>query len=1290
MSATLEGTFRLIDRASRTLDAIERRAKTTDKALRGVGNALDMVERKMIGTASATRGLNTELEKLSRKRITPKIDLQGVAKAIAELKALQAAKSRVDGLLTANSKPGGPVGKAGRAFGGFGEQVGRAGRFVSGFVGALPKMILLLTAALPVVNALAGGVTALVSSLTAAVGGAGVIGGGFIGAFAVGIGSLVLGIKSAIGPLKEMQKAQEGLSKAVASGDPRKIREAQDQFNRLAKAAPGLAKLNTELTKTKEAFKDFGTPEGRGDFFAFATKGLRTMRGMMTRFEGDIERNNRAFYKSFDPLFKLLRGREFEDFFKRVSYTWQRSIGPLMKGIEGFARGSMRVITQGLPEVRRMARSFEDMGKNFASWAGSNKGERSVRRMIDSFRDWRGLLRSTVGLLRAVFAPARGAGDSMVVSLTATFDRWADWLDKHPAEVRKFFDDAVRDVSKFAAVIASLVEDLFKLGEALRPLASMAADLVGATGLSGTAGLLAGYATVKGAKAVLGGGGAGGAGGAAGGAAGGFLAGRARDAYRAARISAAGHTGGLSRIPAAAYGARAGAGVLTAGLGKMGLIGAGLASTIAAVQSPDGGGLGGRARNVGAALTSPLGLVGLPTFESTSAQKDRRRAEGAGQLETMLGGFRHGGARGAYGQMRSLRRLRKGQEPEIVTAINAEIQARKDLLPTIENEKQARSRNAGATAGSGIQEAFGIRSKKFGAERAFGALESDIFGEMGKRSKFSGKRQVAEAGLEAAREAARQNPKLAGEYEKLRKRVGRHFDGMGKDVILSGTRIRSAAAKDWPRIRSLITGPALRAKREASTAFLEIEKQALAVLENMGVSRSQAKRMLNSSKTSALPGANSGPAVMGPPKPGGAGLPGARPGGSTPTLSSPFGDGIGDAWGADAASSGVNPGGSKTKAAAASGGGNLMGANPGLKMYADMAAGYGLRVSSGLRPGSITNAGNRSHHASGSALDLAGSPASMMAFAQAVAASHGPSLEELIYSPLGWSIKNGQRVGAYAVADHYDHVHIADTAPSGAAAGALGAMPGAAGVAASLGRFTGVAQPGAVAAQAANLVAAGTEAKLASMMLNPFAGGRAPAGVNVGAGAGGAFNAQSLAALWTQAGGAPGMAAKMAAVAMAESSGNPAANGPPDGRGLWQIEWPVWGKTMSALGLTNAYDPMQNAMMAQHVLAKQGLSAWVVHNTGADRKFMGDGIGEKPKFGGWFGDGGSFTADRPMYIGVGERGKEHVQVTPAGKSAGGSIVVHSLIVHGGENTRREVYEAFADLARELNLQGPSE
>jgi hypothetical protein len=113
--------------------------------------------------------------------------------------------------------------------------------------------------------------------------------------------------------------------------------------------------------------------------------------------------------------------------------------------------------------------------------------------------------------------------------------------------------------------------------------------------------------------------------------------------------------------------------------------------------------------------------------------------------------------------------------------------------------------------------------------------------------------------------------------------------------------------------------------------------------------------------------------------------------------------------------------------------GGLDGADPDLAPFAAIGARFGLSVSSGLRPGSITSSGNQSYHSSGDALDLSGSPAGMMSTFRFLKSAFGPQLRELIYTPGGVGIKDGRpfRYSGKVAADHHDHVHVAFTGPFG-------------------------------------------------------------------------------------------------------------------------------------------------------------------------------------------------------------------------------------------------------------------
>ena len=84
--------------------------------------------------------------------------------------------------------------------------------------------------------------------------------------------------------------------------------------------------------------------------------------------------------------------------------------------------------------------------------------------------------------------------------------------------------------------------------------------------------------------------------------------------------------------------------------------------------------------------------------------------------------------------------------------------------------------------------------------------------------------------------------------------------------------------------------------------------------------------------------------------------------------------------------------------------------------------------------------------------------------------------------------------------------------------------------------------------------------------------------------------------LW-QVGASRGEAALLSRKLMGESGGNPHAHGPPDGRGLFQIE----RQFHPELRGLNLYNPIQNAAAALHVLRKQGIGAWYAPSGAAGR-----------------------------------------------------------------------------------------
>ena len=351
---------------------------------------------------------------------------------------------------------------------------------------------------------------------------------------------------------------------------------------------------------------------------------------------------------------------------------------------------------------------------------------------------------------------------------------------------------------------------------------------------------------------------------------------------------------------------------------------------------------------------------------------------------------------------------------------------------------------------------------------------------------------------------------------------------------------------------------------------------------------------------------------------------------------------------------------------------------------ANLATQMGLSVSEGPGYGGIPSSGHHagSLHYSGLAYDVSGSAGLMRRYFLSALRSFRSSINELFYDPMGYYIDEGQRVGG-SIGDHSDHVHIGFFG-SGAqgkirmgGGGRGGRKMNPINLVAPRSGMGGI--PGAMADGASRGVARGMEAAINRKI--GAGGGRGGSPVP-----GGSVRGKvSVFGPPTEPGGA---------TASGVSSGEP---------GIALLQHRTLGKRYrvtvgghSAILKHTDYGPAawtgRKIDITGAGAQKMGISpgAFPTDSMGTAQLLAAYG-GRMPKFGGWFGNGGRFTADRPTLIGVGERGSEDVQITPKGRGNAGGRGVNIGSIHienhkDGDITKqvkRELAQAFNELEREI-------
>jgi hypothetical protein len=622
-----------------------------------------------------------------------------------------------------------------------------------------------------------------------------------------------------------------------------------------------------------------------------------------------------------------------------------------------------------------------------------------------------------------------------------------------------------------------------------------------------------------------------------------------------------------------------------------------------------------RSQNAAAIAQQDVGR--LPEGMGTAATGFQTGRRGIRQIETMI--------QNAPG---SDRLGEKNADPKTYTELlRSELKVRRQLLREAIDGNQQDLRDKSVAHARALMADFGrafdIRSKREGPVKA---MDDTVHGVLDKMREMNpaGRKVIGENVLAWARQQARHNPKLLGEVEDLEKGIKRSFSRTGKHVQIVNGQILVGSKSEWSAIHTAITTETEKARQEASADFTALQNQAVGSLVAMGFSRSDAKDLVAKIERGNKPGASAsdkltGQRAAGAATPGGAAAPKFNPGAAT---AGDFntGDGLGAFIGEGTGLVG-GFGGDVAQGRATKGAPNLMGADADLSGYVRDAARFGLHVTSGRRPGAITSYGNVSYHDSGDAVDIGngrGPDAAKMRFARFMLSHYAPRLEELIYTPLGFSIKNGQKVPPIAASDHYDHVHVADTQGPGMKGGD-GAVTVFGSDGASIMQQIDALKPpkssqggllGAMVDQSNKLYAAGLTAKINEALAAQ--GGTFGADAPTGLGAG-ALTFEQVAQL-AESVGLPGVT--FAQIAKGESGFNPRAvghdPGGTQGLGLWQITTGFNDDIIARFGGREAmFDPYTNALAAKAIYDRAGIGAWYGTRfmTGPNLHFHGEGEG---------------------------------------------------------------------------------
>jgi hypothetical protein len=370
------------------------------------------------------------------------------------------------------------------AFGGGGGILSGISGGASGGAAAAPGLGAAAVAGAPIVAGGLGGLTALLGSAGAGILGAGALGVGGIGAATVGLGSMFAVIKSGAGDISKMTAALEKAEKDTAAYGASSKQVAQDQanINALVKvSSPLLLTIAKTLHNLGEEWQHVAAPATQA-LYGVMLPALKLVKELMPTIAGIAKTSFEAIGRALDPIFKGLASPEFKKALRELGDGFAALAPASIQGFANIFHALVNIAIAAQPYLLEIAKAFLRMTEGWVTGTGNGKklGD-TIGGLVHQFRSWWDLASSLGHLLVTIFSAGAGAGQGLVSMLTQVLAKWNAWLNTTAGQtaLKTFFAESKALVVAFFSALGPLVGEISKLVISLVPAFTQALSILG-------------------------------------------------------------------------------------------------------------------------------------------------------------------------------------------------------------------------------------------------------------------------------------------------------------------------------------------------------------------------------------------------------------------------------------------------------------------------------------------------------------------------------------------------------------------------------------------------------------------------------------------------------------------------------------------------------------------------------------------------------------------------------------------------------------------------------------------
>lgn len=422
------------------------------------------------------RTLKREVDGLSRERATPKVEVQGLGRALADVELLKRELrdiSRTHATATVGAR-GGATSAARAAASGGGRGGGLGGLLSANIpLGFTSLPVAALPFALPAVTAAAGGLGSI----------AGVLGSGAIGAGALGLSGLGTGLAGGLLPtlavfkplsesIQKAQKATDAYDKVVQryGAHSKQAAVAQQELNRALKDTPaGTRNLLAQTEALENYWRRVSLPAQRNlvqlgeHALTDARRGAPALAGAATTATGAIRSSGGA-------LADFLVQRQQRGFLTQTSQAFAQDLPIVERTVEHVAGTLEHLIIAGRPFLREALTDVEQITARWDRSTGNLPRTRdALGTMVGDAGRIANLTTSTGRLIIDVLRQGRGPGAGLLDKLTAWINAQDRLARADPARLQRFFQQGTGTLERFTSAVSHLFTALWDLGRRLQP-----------------------------------------------------------------------------------------------------------------------------------------------------------------------------------------------------------------------------------------------------------------------------------------------------------------------------------------------------------------------------------------------------------------------------------------------------------------------------------------------------------------------------------------------------------------------------------------------------------------------------------------------------------------------------------------------------------------------------------------------------------------------------------------------------------------------------------------------------